>query len=387
MMVVGITTVSVAQEFTLIPDLAFETKLIQLGIDKDGQNGIVLSSSIDTVKSLDVSYQYNGEFMIDSVGILIVAKIKNLVGIENFTSLTNLKCNNNRISNLDLSKNTYLKTLSCNDNRISSVDLSNNIFLTNFSCQNNNLTTLDLSKNINLYDLFASFNKLTTLILNETVFNVYCSNNLLTKLDISKNSALGYLYCSNNQLTNLEISKSNNPNLQVLDCSFNQITSLNLRGISWVYLRCNDNQLSSLDLTDRHAYTMEWVLTYSVNCMNNPNLKVICVDKIADASASSTFTKDAVAKFSETCGNDITEITDNELISTISIAPNPSNGNFVVNVKENTTFLIRNTFGETVTTLALNEGTNNVSLNLETGVYIIQSQNSTGNSTQKLVIE
>ena len=60
-----------AQDYTLIPDKNFETKLIQLGIDNDGLNGKVLTQDISKIKKLKVDK----------------ASIENLQGIEGFKSL------------------------------------------------------------------------------------------------------------------------------------------------------------------------------------------------------------------------------------------------------------------------------------------------------------
>ncbi len=59
------------------------------------------------------------------------------------------------------------------------MDVSKNTALTNLECDENRLTTLDVSKNTRLKDL-------------------ECSGNQLTMLDVSKNTALTGLYCMGN---------------------------------------------------------------------------------------------------------------------------------------------------------------------------------------------
>ena len=79
---------SIAQ-ITLIPDTNFEQALITLGHDSI-LNGSVLTSNINGVTNLDVSN----------------SSISNLTGIEDFTALTFLWCNDNLITNLNLSKHS-----------------------------------------------------------------------------------------------------------------------------------------------------------------------------------------------------------------------------------------------------------------------------------------
>ena len=55
-----------------------------------------------------------------------VKEISDLTGIEYFTKLASLNCNNNNITSLDLSKNTALLGLLCQYNKLTELDLSQN---------------------------------------------------------------------------------------------------------------------------------------------------------------------------------------------------------------------------------------------------------------------
>ena len=111
---------------TAIPDPNFEQALIDLGIDSDGIiNGQVLTSDIDTVITLDVSFK----------------GIDNLTGIEDFAALESLDVTSNDLTILDVSNNIQLKEIYASntgtDNlQISSLDLSNNINLELLHCEN-----------------------------------------------------------------------------------------------------------------------------------------------------------------------------------------------------------------------------------------------------------
>ena len=201
--------------------------------------------------------------------------IKSLEGVGFFTALETLKCWDNELTGLDLSKNTALKNLQCSNSKLQSLDLSQNPNLTQLYCGRNPLTTLDLSKNAKLKVLDCSGfanrrTKLTELDLSQNTalesldcsinelkqLNVSgctalkklsCSSNQLTTLDVSKNVNLTFLNCGSNQLTALDVS--NNPKLEDLSCDYNSLTLLDLsKNPELEILSCRKNGLTSLDL-------------------------------------------------------------------------------------------------------------------------------------------
>ena len=201
--------------------------------------------------------------------------IKSLEGVGFFTALETLKCWDNELTGLDLSKNTALKDLQCSNSKLQSLDLSQNPNLTKLYCGENPLTTLDLSKNAKLKVLDCSGfanrrTKLTELDLSQNTalesldcsrnelkqLNVSgcteleklsCSSNQLTTLDVSKNVNLTFLNCGSNQLTALDVS--NNPKLEDLSCGYNSLTLLDLsKNPELEILSCRKNGFTSLDL-------------------------------------------------------------------------------------------------------------------------------------------
>ena len=92
-----------------------------------------------------------------------------------------LKCDNNGLTNLDLSRYPALRSLMCSTNPLKSLDVSNNPQLSFLNCNLTELTNLDVSNNPQLYRLI-------------------CIQNQLTKLDLSKNTKLQYIYCQGNKL-------------------------------------------------------------------------------------------------------------------------------------------------------------------------------------------
>ena len=181
--------------------------------------------------------------------------IKSLEGVGFFTALETLKCWDNELTGLDLSKNTALKDLQCSNSKLQSLDLSQNPNLTKLYCGENPLTTLDLSKNAKLKVLNCSGfanrrTKLTELDLsqNTALESLDCSINELKQLNVSGCTALKMLSCSSNQLTTLDVSK--NVNLTFLNCGSNQLTALDVSNNTKLEdLSCDYNSLTLLDLS------------------------------------------------------------------------------------------------------------------------------------------
>lgn len=321
--------------YTLIPDAKFEDKLIALGIDKDGKNGKVATESIASITSLDVSN----------------SSIADLTGIQDFVSLKTLNCYDNKLTNLDISKNVALLELNCYSNQLPSIDVSNNILLKTLDCsanllsslnvtknialiylsisyfptktgasgkgkfesidisenialetlycQQNKIKVLDVSKNVNLTALYCWENSITVLNVSKNVSlkTLSCGGNLLTNIDVSNNKLLGYLSCSENLLTELDVS--NNLLLYMLDFDYNQLRDLNLsKHTKLSQLFCKSNQLKSLNLKNGNNTK----IGYS-NFTNNPDLSCIEVDDITFSNTNWKNYKDSSANYSNNCSN------------------------------------------------------------------------------------
>jgi Leucine-rich repeat (LRR) protein len=87
-----------------------------------------------------------------------------------------------------------------------------------------------------------------------------CSKNQITKLNVTRSPALEILHCYNNRL--IELGLSRNTRLETLYCIENQLTVLDISANrQLIDLFCTDNQLASLVITDhlflRHIYCSE----------------------------------------------------------------------------------------------------------------------------------
>jgi len=218
---------------------------LKANIDKDGDGH--LNDTELNIWDLDVTSQ----------------RIANLKGIEYFTNLRRLYCNDNKLKTLDLSGNAELqqvycssnkleqlnlsgnsqmRIVECNDNEnLTTLDVSSNPYLKILRCRNNNLSKLDLSNNPDLEILNCNDNKLPELDLsnNKKLEELSCANNLLKKLDVSNRSSLKKVICNDNQLVRLDIN--NNGSMTTLYASNNQLTSLNLTGTYITYKKIENN--------------------------------------------------------------------------------------------------------------------------------------------------
>lgn len=170
--------------------------------------------------------------------------------------ISQLECYNNLLGSLDVSKCSALYFLKCNDNQLTSLDVSGCTALKNLYCNNNQLTALNVSDCIALTQLSFDYNQLTSLDISKNIAltGLFCYNNKLTSLNVSNNTALSLLYCNTNQLVSLDVSK--NTALTELYCPFNKLTSLDVSGCTALTnLYCVDNQLTSLDVSGCTALT------------------------------------------------------------------------------------------------------------------------------------
>lgn len=122
--------------------------------------------------------------------------------------LTHLDAFRNKMTSINISKNTKLKRLNIWDNPdLGNVSVSHLPELQFFSCANNGVTEVDVTHNPQLQKLVVSYNK-------------------LDKLDLSKNPRLAYLDCGSCQLPELDIS--HNPQLYFLQAFINDFSSINI---------------------------------------------------------------------------------------------------------------------------------------------------------------
>lgn len=221
---------------TYIPDDNFEQALIDLGYDSGPLDDYVKTVTIKKIKILDVSNK----------------NIDDLTGIDDFTALSTLICNDNNLTSLDFSRNTVLRQLDCFDNNLTVLNIAENVQLQYVDCQLNMLEELDFSNNIFLTKLVCGKNPLSSLGItnNSYLTRLDCQDTKLIILDVKSNHKLRELTC--NFIMNLtSLDLSNNKYLNYLNCEHNKLTSLDLssQGEFLVWLNCGHNLLSNIDVS------------------------------------------------------------------------------------------------------------------------------------------
>lgn len=176
--------------------------------------------------------------------------VESLKGIEHLTALETLNCENNKLTELDLSQNTELKSLNCGNNQLTALNVKESARLENLSCERNKLTELDLSGNPALVKLECGENRLAKLDLsqNTNLVSLYCIENFIEEIDLSRNTELTDVYLQYNRLKKLDVSGC--LKLTELYCSTGNIEELNVsRCPELKVLHCYDNALKELDLS------------------------------------------------------------------------------------------------------------------------------------------
>ncbi len=345
-----------------IPDANFKYALLNYhtGIDLNEDGEI----------QVDEAAGYTGHLWVNGSGI------SDLTGIEAFTSITELRCNSNNLTSIDVSSNIALTNLNCMSNQLTALDVSNNSLLTYLNCARNSLTTLDLSNNQNLNVVECWENSISTLDVTDNsalvelrcwdnlltaldvsgcpmLTHLLCWNNQLNALDVSQNGALLQLYCTNNSISELDLS--NNAELLLLGCSENQLAELDLSGNLMLQgVGAANNLLSALDVSANHHLTFLSCFNNALTALNvrngnnlnfsgspggsgiraenNPNLFCIEVDDPEWAEANWSANVDPWASFSEGCAiiPGIPGTSESQTVEGIHIFPNPATSNLTV---------------------------------------------------------
>ena len=237
---------------TAIPDPVFEEKLIALNIDKDGKNGSVLNSSIETITFLNVAS----------------STIKDLTGINGFKALNSLNCSGNLLSFLDISQNKALTLLNCTNNSLENLDLKNENNI-NFDLNSNFKNNPHLSC-IQVDNETYSNTNWSTLKDEAANYSADCTKytlipdsnfeDKLIALEIDKDGKNGKITTASiRKVTYLDLSNSNITDvkgiedftlLTYLDLNYNNIQSIDVsQNKLLTKLSLHDNKLKALDVT------------------------------------------------------------------------------------------------------------------------------------------
>ncbi|WP_418442245.1 leucine-rich repeat domain-containing protein [Candidatus Allofournierella excrementavium] len=217
---------------TNFPDQIFRGWLLDKGnLNGMGADGVLTSGELAQITVLDLS----------GLGI------GDLTGISHFTALERLNVNNNRLTSLDVSKNTRLTSLYCATNALEHLDVTGCPELVDLNCERNRLTELNLAGNPKLVQL-------------------YCRHNSLTQLDVSRNLELVFIETFDNSLTSFDCSMLKK--LEFLHIDYNKLTTLNMSGNPALkdsgFVAAN-NHLDTLVLPNIPDFTVDAEVFYEQN--------------------------------------------------------------------------------------------------------------------------
>lgn len=240
-----------AQNIT-IPDPNLKSKILSSGpantiaknlagnyfaVDANG-DGEIQQTEAAQVKSLNVN----------------TSSVSSLNGLTDFVNLESLDCSHNAIDKLFMNI-ASIKWINASDNTLNNGDVSvgpniEHLDLHNVSfsqmplnLSNKNMLSYLNLQNSNIYELNCSNSKLTTLMLNgcSNLHILDCSNNLLTSLDLSGLNITGEAYYLGSGINMMTYYKGG------VNCSHNNLTSLNIANLTTNFLNCSYNNLASLN--------------------------------------------------------------------------------------------------------------------------------------------
>lgn len=324
--------------FIYLPDSAFLDALIDEGVDAN-MDSLISYSEAEMATNLSV----------------IGEEISDMKGIEYFINLETLRCNNNLITSLDLSKNTKLKELNCGC-----------INAPGPGCRGS-LSELDITGCAELIVL-------------------YCMGNKLSRLNVSNNTLLSELHCQGNYLSTLDLS--NNGMLLELHCSYNQLISLDLTNNPLLtLLNCSGNQLSNLDLSNNKKIGDPPADSgYDLELGDMPTLYEVCV-------WTEPFPPNGVKVHSENSPNAYFKVDCNTGIqdmkrSQLSINPNPAHDNFNIQCGRSDIWFVEiySPNGRLMYADSFNEYSHQIDLRMfDNGIYFVRVHSRNSVRTGKLI--
>ena len=257
-----LTECLITREDAVVYD-TLEEYLVSIGLD-DKVDGVINSSSeIENMKRLELTGK----------------GIKDMTGIELFTSLEELHASGNRFTSIDLSKNTLLRVLDVSKNKLTSLDVTNLLLLEELYAGTNSVVDIDLTNNVLLTKLVLRENELRVLDLteNEELILIEVRGNVLEELILGKKLKLTELYAKWNKLTTIDVSRA--VNLVVLHLQYNFLEGVIDLDKNKCLLKVNlsDNLLEKIKFKNEFNSR---VPDDEFRILNNPRLSCVKVDDV-----------------------------------------------------------------------------------------------------------
>lgn len=182
------TFIQAKSQIITFTDPVFKTKLLSATSSNFvGGNASATAIKIDTNNDgqIQVSEALNVVYL-----NVPNSNISSLNGIEQFTNIKYLYCNNNLLTQLPISNLTQLRLLNCEHNQLTNLSSIQNLTqITDLDFSFNQVTSVALQNLSNLSFLIAENNLLTELdVCGTSVYRLYCANNPnLTSINLKNN--------------------------------------------------------------------------------------------------------------------------------------------------------------------------------------------------------
>lgn len=310
----------------------------------------ILLSGFDGILSLDLT----NNVLLET--IQVSSNSLSNVNINTCVNLKKLILSDCHITNIDLSNNLNLEELGLLGVNLTSLNINNNLALKKIGLFNTQFTSLDFSNNTNLEEiilinlggpittfnplLFSNNVNLKKLIVDHVSFypTVNLQNNLqletcvlwsagLFNLDVSNNISLKILRIDGNFFDDINIQSLNQ--LQIFGCTYNNIASLNFDNNPILeVLFCDSNNLQNLTIQNGANSLLNGTISNGsainerFNATNNPNLRCIYVDDVANCNAN-WLSKDPTSYYVSTVQECNLLSTTTTLNSKFTLSPNP----------------------------------------------------------------
>ena len=198
--------------------------------------------------------------------------------LKYFPNLTELTCNVNKLDSASLKSLEHVPKLEVLDIFYNDID---------------DLSSLRFVPN--LCELICEHNKIKILSSADIVLpnlqKLECSYNELTHIDVSKYSLLKRLVCDNNYLTTIVLQ--NMPKLKELRCSYNKLIILNITECKKLkILSCACNELTNLDLQGLINLRFVWCRSNKLNTLNMKECKALEILDCDNNQLSSIYLSD-----------------------------------------------------------------------------------------------
>jgi uncharacterized repeat protein (TIGR01451 family) len=255
--------------------------------DANFKNALVNSKCVDTngdgFGDNDADLNGDGEIDINEAlkiqSLLIYIKsISSLSGIENFKNLINLNCDQNSITELDLSQLSELQELDVIYNKIKYLDLSKNINLKEVNCSLNELDSVNIN-GLSKLEIFT------------------CYRNKLVDVNFRGCSNMKELRVWENKIEHLDLTDL--VNLKQLYAKINPLETIKLTGLrKLTHILCAETKLKTIDVSYQrniihldldNCHDIETIFAKSgktkeipyIDLLNCRNLAYICADEIS----------------------------------------------------------------------------------------------------------